>query len=309
LEGVLVQIGPPAIEPLIAALKDENWKVRHTAASVLGWLGDERAVEPLITALRDTNDNVVLAAAGALTELDDARGVEPLAAALKDQNGTLRRSTRGPRRSAPAAEPVPVQGVPSHLEPLVRALDHEVVEVPMSAAWVLGRLGDKRAVEPLVAALKKERRTGRMHAQSLGRLGDARAVEPLVAGLQEAVKDAGGGGQSYSGLRRLAARRAAKMLDALVRLGPPAVEPLVALLKDDCAAARTLAAAGLAELGDQRAVGPLNAALDDEEQVVRAAATAALGKLGHAPPLPPQEEAPTKTRQAEPNVEAKANRH
>jgi HEAT repeat protein len=161
------------------------------------------------------------------------------------------------------------------------------------------------AVEPLVAALKKERRTGRMHAQALGRLGDPRSLEPLVAGLQEAVKDAGGGGRSYSGLRRLAARRAAKMLDALVGLGPPAVEPLVALLKDDYAAARTLAAAGLAELGDQRAVGPLNAALDDEEQVVRTAAKAALGKLGHGPRSTPTETVPTETPQAKPDVDAK----
>jgi HEAT repeat protein len=153
LEGALRQIGPPAVEPLMAALKDENWKVRHTAAVVLGWLGDERAAEPLSVALRDAKDYVALAAAAALTELDDPRGVKPLAAALKDQNGILRRSAGGPRRPAPAAEPVPVQGVPPHLEPLVRALDHEAVEVRMSAAWVLGRLGEERAVEPSLLKL------------------------------------------------------------------------------------------------------------------------------------------------------------
>jgi len=218
-----------------------------------------------------------------LTELDDPRAIAPLAAALKDQNGTRWRSTRGPQRSAPAAQAAPAQGVPPQLEPLVKALDHSVVEVRSSAAWVLGRLGDKRAVEPLVAALKMERQSARMIAQSFGRLGDPRAVGPLVAQLQEAAKDAGGAafrGRTHAGLKRLSGRRAAKILDALVGLGPPAVEPLVALLKHDFALARVLAAIGLGELGDPHAVEPLNAAFGDEEQVVREAATAALAKLG-----------------------------
>jgi HEAT repeat protein len=96
------------------------------------------------------------------------------------------------------------------------------------------------------------------------------------------------------------------MLGALVSLGPAAVEPLLALLKHDDAAARALAAIGLGELGDQRAVEPLIAALDDEEQVVRTAATAALGALGHVRPSTPQEESPAKTRQAEPEPESES---
>jgi HEAT repeat protein len=43
-----VEIGAPAVEPLVAALKDEH---NMWAAEVLGMIGDARAVEPLIAAL------------------------------------------------------------------------------------------------------------------------------------------------------------------------------------------------------------------------------------------------------------------
>ena len=68
--GVLGQIGDTrAVEPLIAALKDESWGVRHYAAEALGQIGDTRAVELLIAALKDRDSNVREAAAGALEAL------------------------------------------------------------------------------------------------------------------------------------------------------------------------------------------------------------------------------------------------
>ena len=47
-----------AVEPLIEALEDEEWRVRWTAALTLAEIGDGRAVEPLIKALGDDNDSV-----------------------------------------------------------------------------------------------------------------------------------------------------------------------------------------------------------------------------------------------------------
>lgn len=46
----LFQIGAPAVEPLIAALKDANPDVRGNAAYALGLIKDPRAVEPRIGA-------------------------------------------------------------------------------------------------------------------------------------------------------------------------------------------------------------------------------------------------------------------
>ena len=49
------------------------------------------------------------------------------------------------------------------------------------AALMLGRLGDTRAVIPLICALDAPGMQTPLHAvQSLGRLGDDRAIEPLL---------------------------------------------------------------------------------------------------------------------------------
>jgi hypothetical protein len=67
-------LGAPAMEPLIAALKDKDSKdsdVRQAAAEALGEIKDPRAVEPLIAALKDAKWRVRYAAAYALGEIGD----------------------------------------------------------------------------------------------------------------------------------------------------------------------------------------------------------------------------------------------
>ena len=72
-------------------------------------------------------------------------------------------------------------------EEAVRALmtavqnEHEDLIVRGRAALMLGKLGDLRAVEPLIRALDAPGyQTPLNAAQSLGKLGDIRAVEPLL---------------------------------------------------------------------------------------------------------------------------------
>jgi HEAT repeat protein len=60
---------PRAVEPLIAALKDEDVNVRWPAARALGEIKDPRAVEPLIAALKDEELHVRWPAAEALVSL------------------------------------------------------------------------------------------------------------------------------------------------------------------------------------------------------------------------------------------------
>jgi hypothetical protein len=48
---ILAGLGPASVEPLCAALKDEDLKVRRAAAEALGAVGDERAIRPLRDAL------------------------------------------------------------------------------------------------------------------------------------------------------------------------------------------------------------------------------------------------------------------
>lgn len=87
-----VQIGAPAVGPLIAALEDANWRVRKGAAEALGQIGDPRAVKRLTAALKDEHSGVRQAAAEALGGIGDARAVEPLVTALKDKYYPVRKA-------------------------------------------------------------------------------------------------------------------------------------------------------------------------------------------------------------------------
>ena len=187
---------PRAVEPLSAALKDAEWRVRLAAAEALGEIKDPRAVEPLSAALKDAEWVVCIAAAQALDHLgwepaqDEIAGwywmakrdwdkcvalgsfaVEPLIAALKDTDEEVRRA---------AAEALDRLG----WKP----------EQDESAGWywmakrywgqcvVLGAL----AVEPLIAALKhKDSDARKVAAEALGEIKDPRAVEPLIAALKD----------------------------------------------------------------------------------------------------------------------------
>lgn len=77
-------------EPLISILKDKDfWRGRQEASKALGELKDPRAVEPLIAALKDEMDPVQSSAAKALGKIKDVRAVEPLITALKDENSDV----------------------------------------------------------------------------------------------------------------------------------------------------------------------------------------------------------------------------
>ena len=71
-----------------------------------------------------------------------------------------------------------------------------------------------------------------------------------------------------------------KAIETLVRMGKPAVEPLVAALNDDVPAIRTGAAEALGRIKDGRAIESLIQALKDETWGVREKAIEALAKIG-----------------------------
>lgn len=150
----------------------------------------------------------------------------------------------------------PVQDQIAHLK-------NQNPEVRLYAAIELGKLGDVRAVEPLIAALSDQDMNVRESAiEALGNLGKA-AVVPLIARLQD--YDAG-------------VRSGAS--DALVKVGEPAIEPLIACLKDNDADVRRRAAIALSKLGDVRAVAPLIACLKDNDADMRSGVSDALVKMG-----------------------------
>jgi HEAT repeat protein len=65
----LISKGAKSVEPLMAALKLDNWKIRGNAAWTLGKIGDHRAVKPLIDALGDEVPEVRATAGQALLNI------------------------------------------------------------------------------------------------------------------------------------------------------------------------------------------------------------------------------------------------
>ncbi|MFQ5520302.1 MAG: HEAT repeat domain-containing protein, partial [Candidatus Methylomirabilia bacterium] len=233
--GKCSQIGAPAVELLIAALEDERGDVRVGAARALGRIGDARAVEPLIGILGDTDWQVRRVAAEALDRL----GWQP----DRSEAGARYWMAKGQWDECVA------MGAPA-VEPLITMLGAEDRGVRKAAAEVLGRMGEVRAVEPLIVALGDVRAAA---AQALGILGDGRAVEPLIAALGDEDGDA-----------------PEAVIEALGRLGDArAVEPLIVALENQNYEVREASAGALGRLGDARAVEPLIARLWDVQLAVR----------------------------------------
>jgi HEAT repeat protein len=253
-----------AVESLLTALRNESSSVRYAAAQALGQLGDARADEPRIV---KRLPGIVGRLPGAAPRQLGNAVVEPLLAQLRDADWHVRQAA-----------------VKAAVEPLIGLLGDADQRVQRAAAAALGQLGDARAVEPLLSALRDapveplplrlgDADSGVRHqaAEALGQLGDVRAVEPLIGLLGDAGSD----------VQRAAA-------EALGRLGDVrAVEPLLRALGDEDSDVRQVAAEALGQLGDGRAVEPLLTALRDPDWSVRRAAAAALGQLGDARAVEP----------------------
>ena len=132
---------------------------------------------------------------------------------------------------------------------------------------------------------------------------DAGAIEPLIAALNDRDPDyARGALEALVKIGKPAVEpliAALKVLsysdqwrrwraeEALVKIGKPAVEPLVAALQDKDQAVRCDAARVLGQIRDARAVEPLIAALQDKDQAVRREVARALCQIGDARAVEP----------------------
>lgn len=142
--------------------------------------------------------------------------VQELITALGDENDDVR------RRAQIALHDLGVLAI----EPLGQALLHTQPEVRRRVAAILGHVGDARAVEPLIAALKalgpRDDLTRVQITDALGHFGDPRAAAALLDELP----------QASSAVRR-------RIIRALVSLGDDRAIPALRALEDDPAVGET----------------------------------------------------------------------
>ncbi len=140
-QDALAQIGPPAVESLIKALRE--YQIRTFVIQVLGKIKDERVLDPLMVQLR--NEEFKDVATKALVELG-LPAVERLMAVLNDKDKNVRKH---------AVIALGEIGVSEAIEPLIDATRDEDWMVRLQAIAALDLIGDDRG-KPAVKALTKD---------------------------------------------------------------------------------------------------------------------------------------------------------
>jgi len=279
-----------ALEPLVAALSDENPELRQCAAMALGELGSDRAVPALVRALNDRDRAVqwfattslaklgepavkalleelrsddeegVAGAAMTLGRMREARAVAPLLGLLSSPDLYVREQ---------AIEALVAIGKPS-IGALVKALGSDDPFVKKSAVVALGRLADTEAAAALVKLLGDRDLVARHYAVV--------ALRGMGPGVYDVLAEA------------LASRDPATQKGACEILGyvrdPRAMKPVAALLDAGDESVRWTAAKTLGAIDGKYAVANLVRALQDPSPRVREVTVLALGKIGDFDAVP-----------------------
>ncbi|MBU7023628.1 MAG: HEAT repeat domain-containing protein [Theionarchaea archaeon] len=245
-----------AVTPLINALQDDYFRVRIQAARSLGKIGDERAIAPLIQLFNEKRKFppfISEAASFALSEIGEA-AIPPLIEVLKDNVSALTPKYQ----STEALKRIGAPAIPH----IMKAMKDRSWKIGWGAI-ALGKIGDRRAVEPLIRALEDEDREIRFRApEVLQNFQDTRAILPLIRLLEDEDHQVQG-----------------RVALALQKMGPSALDPVKAFSMASTGRAKGLAIWVLGDVGDRSVVGLLLEALEDPYWEVRKYAISSLTEI------------------------------
>jgi len=276
---------PAGVPALAEALQDADEYVRKSAVAALRRIGGPEAMAALRTALTDRSEQVVLQAVNGLRDMRDKGAVE----------GLIRVLTRRERSLVNAATEALARIGPDAVKPLMTAFEDKALRRRIGTqVWkILVEMGP-RAVEPLLEVLGQENQFVRLTAISvLGRVGDRRVVEPLVdlflrdPSMQDAVvttlsrlEERGviEHPDPHHGDREIFLPRA--VVDAFVgRPREELVEQLRTALENPSPKVRRFALKALFTLFGEGALDQLITSLDDEDLDVKRLAVKILGRM------------------------------
>ncbi|GJM23651.1 MAG: hypothetical protein DHS20C16_00660 [Phycisphaerae bacterium] len=173
--------------------------------------------------------------------------------------------------------------------PLCDLLADEDRSIRILTAQALGKFADRRAVEPLIAALFEEKFWDVRDeiVEALRLIGDPKAVNELILLLENdkddlSLKQFTAWALKKFGWEQLSGEQQASVCilrdewDGVVPLGGVAVKPLVNAVRNGTQHVRRIAADSLGKIGDVAAISALVALLNDEDSGIRKAAAAAV---------------------------------
>ena len=298
---VLALTDVDTFSPLVEFLHDPDPDLRLQAALALGEQRDQKAVAPLMDALNDSDINVryhVIEALGKLRAIESAEALASIAA------------SRDFFLAFPALESLMQIGDARVVPRIVPLLDDELLGEPSVVA--LGKLGDEKAVEPLVNELNTRPELAQVVAESLTTLYErydklygegkliadlsrrginAAGAQNLLAALDHASAEKLRGIALVLGwlegpavdqaLTRLLGHESARseVIEALVRHGSGVTALLLEQLHADDLDVRRAAAVALGRIGDPAATTSLIEVLDDETDLTIPTVNA-LAKIG-----------------------------
>ena len=256
-------------EMLLPALHHEQPAIRRATVIALQGMG-KKAIPPLIGALRDSNLPVRREAANVLVAMqwspDDLQEKVQFYYILEDWKELA--------KFQGAAVPI-----------LIKALGSADPRIRSEAARTLGKIRDTQVVLPLIKAVHDPQLDVRIRAiEALGEVGDDRAKPPLVNALSdphhmvrmEAAWALGRlGWVPQSDMQRAEYLIAGEKWSELVRMGRPAIPPLIRALGIGYSGVRTGASEALRQLG-QPALNALKIEISQKDPARKERALAAL---------------------------------
>lgn len=256
----LIRLGAEAAPALVDALQDRDPGLPPLAGRLLARIGSP-ALPALAKAVQSAHPLVRAQAVDILAQIRDRAILPPLLEALQGEFFTVR---------ARAAAALGLIREPQTLPHLLRALKDPEPEVRIWAALAVGKFRDPDTFDDLAGLLLDDQKieVRQAAARALGETQHTAALPYLM----EALRD------SFWWYEREQA--AGDLLQAIVKMGAEAVEPLIAALADREGTVRKFAALVLGELRDLRAVEELGMALYDLHHEVGRVAALALGSLG-----------------------------
>lgn len=279
-----------AVPALAEALHDQDEYVRKSAIMALRRIGGQAAMEAMRQALGDRSEQVCVQAVKGLGELRDAGAAEALIKVLSRRERSLVAAATdaliriGPDAVGPLMEAfkdrylrrrigaqvwrILTEMGPRSMDALLASLGDENYYVKLTALTILGRIGDKRVVAPIVAVFLSDPRLQETVVGTIGRL-EERAVITLPAdreaGLPAEVVQALSQGDREAVLAALTGamenpigkvrRFALKAMFAL--LGEASFDRLLGYLADEDPDVKRLVVRLLGKLRDKRVIEPL----------------------------------------------------